>query len=286
MTVGKGADEHPGETELVVDGDVHREVRGTQVRGGADEVVDRVARGGQPGRAGVGDARRAVGLHDGGGGGQAGAGSLGSAAPSGEEVGLDKAGQDAAVGRHVAAIEQDGDAVHLAHRHVLVVVGPVLVDPVPVDDVPPHQVGQLPLGGRAMGAGGAQQLDPLRAGTGPVQLVQERGKHRGVGHGPGDVGKDHHHLVGGTHQVPEWPTRRGRPQGPTDRLLLIADRSGSGRPHHQGVVGHRDVQAVTAVGQGHPHGQASVPVPPSVPLDRCRPSTVVANRSEPARRIR
>ena len=66
-------------------------------------------------------------------------------------------------------------SLHLAHLHMAPIVGPVVVDPVPGHDLLADQPDHLLGGGRAMGAGGTQQLDPVGSRTRPFELGEQGG---------------------------------------------------------------------------------------------------------------
>ena len=185
MAVGQGAGEDTGQRRRLSMVTSSERSGGHRCGGGADELVDRIAVGDHPGGPGVGQTGRAVGLEDGGGGGQARAGTLRAPAPTGEEVGLDEAGHDPGVGLDVAAIEEDRCALDVAHLDVASVVGVVVVDPVAGHDVGPDQRRHLLGRGLPVGAGGAQQLHPVGTGPGPLQLGQQRRQDGGVGHRAG-----------------------------------------------------------------------------------------------------
>ncbi len=229
---------------------------------------------------------RAVRLEDGGGGGQPGADTLRAAAPAGEEVRFHEAGHDAEVGFGVAAIEQHRRAVDLPHRDVAPVVGRVVMDPIAGDDLLTDQCRHLRRGGLAMGAGGAQQLYPLGTGAGALELGQQRRQHGGVGHGAGEVGKDHHHPTGRPHQVAQRRARDGGAKRVPHRSCLVI-QSGRIVPRHHRPLGHDHLEPVGAVGQSHPHDGPPVGFPgPGVAGGdgRARPRTAAATCSACPRR--
>ena len=286
MAVGQGAGEHPGQPAAAVDGDVHRQVGRAQGGGGADEVVDRIALGDHPGRPGVGHAGRAVGLEDGGGGGQARAGSLGASAPSGEEVGLDEAGQDADVGRR----RSGGRA------------GPGRRPPRPPTHGPRRR-----LGGRGSGSGAtmsaAHQSRPSPPGwpgggcrwrrAAPPGRVRRRPARARPAAGAGRwcwasgrvmSGKTTTTRSPGPTRSPSAGPDQRRPQGLADRPASSASGGRLAGPDHHGVVGHLDVQAV----DGRRPGSAARGRPPPPDRRRRRPTRASAEHGggHPVRRAR
>ena len=213
----------------------------------------RVPLEGQPGGPRVGDAGRSVGLHDGRGGRQSRADPFGAPAPAGKEVRLDESRHDATIGGHIATVEEDGHPVDAAHLEMLVVVGPVLVDPVPVDDGGTHQGHQLLVGGRPVGAGGAEQVHAARTDPGPLQLVEQRWQDGGVRHGAGQIGEDDGHPIGSGHQAAERRAGERRAERRAHGSGLVGQRGRARRLDDHRVVRELDGEAVLPEGQRHPH---------------------------------
>ncbi len=111
---------------------------GASAHRGPDEVVDRVPLPGDEGGPGVGDTAWVVRFENGRGGGQSGTHRFGPSAEAGEEVGLDKAGDDADIRLDVATQQLDRHTIDLTDRHVIGAVRIVVDDGVAGHDVGSH----------------------------------------------------------------------------------------------------------------------------------------------------
>ncbi len=242
-----------------VDGHVDREVRWGEPHRRPDEVVDRIPLPGDEGGPGVGDTARVVRFEDRRGGGQSGTHRLGPSAEAGEEVRLDEAGDDADVRLDVVAQQLDRHAVDLTDRHVIGAVRIVVDDGVAGHDVGSHQFFELRGGGLAVAPGGAQQGDGRIGNPAPLQVAQQRRQHRPVGHGPGQVGKDHDDPRRAARQPGQRRTGQGLVQGLAHGSGFVGQSGELGRQDDRRVIGDFDREAGAPVGQRDQHEPSSGP---------------------------
>ena len=192
--------------------------------------------------------RRAVGLDDVSSGGQPGTGPFRTAAEAGEEMGLDEPGQDAAgrpprsVGRAGSGARRPAPTATWSRRRRAGAGGPGTVD-----DVRADQLDHSGRGGRAVGAGGAQQLDPVRSRPEPARARPAAGGST---------------VLLGIGRVMSGKTTTTRSPGAT--------RSASGRPHSGdrsacSTAPHSSASGVEPVGSTTTASGGTSTVRPSVP---------------------
>jgi len=177
---------------------------------------------------------------------------LRTAAEPGEKVRLDKAGQDAHRRLQVRALDPyRAPGVISGHLdQVFSVPGVVLHDAVAAGDPLTQHPPQLGLGLAPVGAQGIDQHDLVVGHAGLGQLLQQRGQHPVVGHGPGQVAKDHGHPILRLHQVAQRPAADRCSQPLPDGPSLVGQSGHELRldDRHRRIVRQVDPQAAPPIG--------------------------------------
>ncbi len=195
------ASEDAGDGALFVQGNVEEEALADAQGDVANFFPDGIAIGDAKGGTGIADVMDAVIAHDGFERGATGHDAFGAAAEAGEEVGFDKASDDANVGFGEVTVDQSRGAIAGGAKldHGAFVLGLVIDDAIIVDDFRGQEFFQFRVGVRTMRAQLIEQRNIFTRVIG--EMFEQPGNNAIIRRGAGDVGKGDADAVSGTNPL-------------------------------------------------------------------------------------